>query len=137
MFFSRFLVVVNCAVYIAIAVWTIVDPGSLLSSIDVAVLSRAGMIEMQVLIAGSMIAFSGILSAGIFDVKQTKRALVMLFIINGAWFATRIVSFVDGLPEKNTTYMYLGFEFVMLVWIILALRIITVNPARALFSNDE
>lgn len=137
MFFGRFLITINCVVYVAIAMWAIIDPQSLLSSIDLVVLSKAGMIEMQVLIAGSMFAFSGILCAGIFNLKQTKRSLVGLLIINGAWFVTRLIALIDGWSENKMTYAYLGFELIMLILVILILRIITINPERKLFSQNK
>ena len=137
MFFGRLLITINCVIYVAIAMWVILEPRSLLSSIDLVVLSKAGMIEMQVLIAGSMFAFSGILCAGIFNLKQIKQSLVSLLIINGAWLVTRIIGLIDGWSENKMTYAYFGFELIMLILAVLVIRIITVNPGRNLFSQNQ
>ena len=137
MFFGRLLISINCAIYVAIGMWAIVDPRSLLSSIDLVVLSNAGRIEMQVLIAGSMFAFSGLLCAGIFDLKQIKQSLGGLLIINGAWLLTRIIGLIDGWSENKMTYVYLGFELIMLIFAILILRIIVINPEPNLFAQNK
>ncbi len=137
MFFGRFLIIINCTIYIAIAVWAIGSPQSLLTTIDVVTLSRAGVIEMQVLIAGSMIAFSLIIRDGIFNSKQIKSALIKLFLINTAWFATRMIALFDGFSDSKYTYFYLGFELAMLICILISLWIIKDDPGRTLFSQDE
>ncbi len=137
MFFGRFLIIINCIIYIAIAVWAIVSPKSLFTSIDVVALSRAGVIEMQVLIAGSMIAFSLIIRDGIFNSKQTKSALIKLSLINSAWLATRMVVLFDDLSDSKYTYVYLAFELAMLIFIFTCLQIIKSDPGRTLFSQDE
>ena len=120
MFFGRFLIMLNCGLYAALAVWALVLPITLFEALSIAASTRAAVIELQVLIAGSFLGFCFLVGAGIIDKRKTKRSLVGLFIINAAWFFTRCITLLEGLPQQNSTFIYMGFEFVMLLLLLIA-----------------
>jgi hypothetical protein len=137
MFFGRFLVAFNCLTYVGLALWALASPQTLSDALGVSPETRAAAIELQVLIAGSFIAFCALIGGGVFDQKKTKRSLVGLFIINASWFLTRCIALFDGLPEENATYLYLGYEFAMLILLLIALRVVTGPRGRTLFRQEE
>ena len=137
MFFGRFLIMLNCGLYAALAVWALVLPITLFDALSIAASTRAAVIELQVLIAGSFLGFCFLVGAGIIDKRKTKRSLVGLFIINAAWFVTRCITLLEGLPEQNTTFIYMGFEFTMLLLLLIALRLVTGPRGRTLFRQED
>ena len=104
MFFGRFLIAFNCLIYIGLALWALASPLTLLSALEVSGSSRAALIELQVLIAGSFVGFCLLIVGGLFDQKKTKRSLIGLFLINASWLLTRCIALLEGLPEDNSTY---------------------------------
>ena len=137
MFFGRFLIAFNCLVYIGLALWALASPLTLLSALEVSGSSRAALIELQVLIAGSFVGFCLLIVGGLFDQKKTKRSLIGLFLINASWLFTRCIALLEGLPEENTTYLYLGFELSTLILVLIALRLVTGPRGRTLFRQEE
>jgi hypothetical protein len=137
MFFGRFLIAFNCLLYIGLALWALASPLTLLSALEVSGLSRAALIELQVLIAGSFVGFCLLIVGGLFDQKKTKRSLIGLFLINSSWLFTRCIALLEGLPEENTTYLYLGFELSTLILVLIALRLVTGPRGRTLFRQEE
>lgn len=137
MFFGRFLIILNCGLYAALAVWALVLPITLFDALAITVSTRAAVIELQVLIAGSFLGFCFLLGAGIIDKRRTKRSLVGLFIINAAWFVTRCVTLLEGLPQQSSTFIYMGFEFAMLLFLLIALRLVTGPRGRTLFRQED
>ena len=137
MFFARFLIAFNCLLYIGLALWALASPLTLLSALEVSGSSRAALIELQVLIAGSFVGFCLLIVGGLFDQKKTKRSLIGLFLINASWLFTRCIALLEGLPEENTTYLYLGFELSTLILVLIALRLVTGPRGRTLFRQEE
>ena len=137
MFFGRFLIAFNCLLYIGLAFWALASPLTLLSALEVSGSSRAAIIELQVLIAGSFIGFCLLIVGGLFDQKKTKRSLIGLFLINASWLFTRCIALLEGLPEDNSTYLYMGFELSTLVLVLIALRLVTGPRGRTLFRQEE
>ncbi len=137
MFFGRFLIAFNCLLYIGLAFWALASPLTLLSALEVSGSSRAALIELQVLIAGSFVGFCLLIVGGLFDQKKTKRSLIGLFLINASWLFTRCIALLEGLPEENTTYLYLGFELSTLILVLIALRLVTGPRGRTLFRQEE
>ena len=137
MFFARFLIAFNCLLYIGLALWALASPLTLLSALEVSGSSRAAIIELQVLIAGSFVGFCLLIVGGLFDQKKTKRSLIGLFLINASWLFTRCIALLEGLPEENTTYLYLGFELSTLILVLIALRLVTGPRGRTLFRQEE
>jgi hypothetical protein len=137
MFFGRFLIAFNCLLYIGLALWALASPLTLLSALEVSGSSRAALIELQVLIAGSFVGFCLLIVGGLFDQKKTKRSLIGLFLINASWLFTRCIALLEGLPEENTTYLYLGFELSTLILVLIALRLVTGPRGRTLFRQEE
>ena len=137
MFFGRFLIAINCATFISLALWTLAKPQTLFEALQISGSSRAAIIELQVLIAGSFIAFSLLSASGIVDQKKTKRSLIGLFMINASWFVTRCIALIDGLAEGNSTYLYMGYELAMLVLLVVALRLVSGPRGRTLFRQEE
>lgn len=137
MFFGRFLIAFNCLLYIGLALWALASPLTLLSALEVSGSSRAAIIELQVLIAGSFVGFCLLIVGGLFDQKKTKRSLIGLFLINASWLFTRCIALLEGLPEENTTYLYLGFELSTLILVLIALRLVTGPRGRTLFRQEE
>ena len=137
MFFGRFLIAINCATFISLALWTLAKPQTLFEALQISGSSRAAIIELQVLIAGSFIAFSLLSASGIVDQKKTKRSLIGLFMINASWFVTRCIALIDGLAEWNSTYLYMGYELAMLVLLVVALRLVSGPRGRTLFRQEE
>ena len=137
MFFGRFLIAFNCLLYIGLALWALASPLTLLSALEVSGSSRAALIELQVLIAGSFVGFCLLIVGGLFDQKKTKRSLIGLFLINASWLFTRCVALLEGLPEEYTTYLYLGFELSTLILVLIALRLVTGPRGRTLFRQEE
>ncbi len=137
MFFGRFLIAFNCLLYIGLALWALASPLTLLSALEVSGSSRAALIELQVLIAGSFVGFCLLIVGGLFDQKKTKRSLIGLFLINTSWLLTRCIALLDGLPEDNSTYLYMGFELSTLVLVLIALRLVTGPRGRTLFRQEE
>ena len=137
MFFGRFLIAFNCLLYIGLAFWALASPLTLLSALEVSGSSRAALIELQVLIAGSFVGFCLLIVGGLFDQKKTKRSLIGLFLINASWLFTRCIALLEGLPEENTTYFYLGFELSTLILVLIALRLVTGPRGRTLFRQEE
>ena len=137
MFFGRFLIAFNCLIYIGLALWALASPLTLLSALEVSGSSRAALIELQVLIAGSFVGFCLLIVGGLFDQKKTKRSLIGLFLINASWLFTRCIALLEGLPEDNTTYLYLGFELSTLILVLIALRLVTGPRGRTLFRQEE
>jgi hypothetical protein len=137
MFFGRFLIAFNCLLYIGLAFWALASPLALLSALEVSGSSRAALIELQVLIAGSFVGFCLLIVGGLFDQKKTKRSLIGLFLINASWLLTRCIALLEGLPEENTTYLYLGFELSTLILVLIALRLVTGPRGRTLFRQEE
>ena len=137
MFFGRFLIAFNCLLYIGLALWALASPLTLLSALEVSGSSRAALIELQVLIAGSFVGFCLLIVGGLFDQKKTKRSLIGLFLINASWLSTRCIALFEGLPEENTTYLYLGFELSTLILVLIALRLVTGPRGRTLFRQEE
>jgi len=137
MFFGRFLIMLNCGLYAALAVWALVLPLKLFEALSIMASTRAAEIELQVLIAGSFLGFCFLVGAGIVDKRKTKRSLVGLFIINASWFGIRCVALLDGLPQQNSTYIYMGFEFAMLLLLLVALRLLTGARGRTLFRQED
>ena len=137
MFFGRFLIAFNCLIYIGLALWALASPLTLLSALEVSGSSRAALIELQVLIAGSFVGFCLLIVGGLFDQKKTKRSLIGLFLINASWLFTRCIALLEGLPEENTTYLYLGFELSTLILVLIALRLVTGPRGRTLFRQEE
>ena len=137
MFFGRFLIAFNCLLYIGLAFWALASPLTLLSALEVIGSSRAAIIELQVLIAGSFVAFCLLIVGGLFDQKKTKRSLIGLFLINASWLFTRCIALLEGLPEENSTYLYMGFELSTLVLVLIALRLVTGPRGRTLFRQEE
>ena len=137
MFFGRFLIAFNCLLYIGLALWALASPLTLLSALEVSGSSRAAIIELQVLIAGSFIGFCLLIVGGLFDQKKTKRSLIGLFLINASWLFTRCIALLEGLPEENTTYLYIGFELSTLILVLIALRLVTGPRGRTLFRQEE
>jgi hypothetical protein len=113
------------------------SPQTLSDALGVSALSRAAVIELQVLIAGSFIAFCILIGGGIFDQKKTKRSLVGLFVINASWFLTRCIALIEGLSQENSTYLYMGYELAMLILLLIALRVVTGPRGRTLFRQEE
>ena len=137
MLFGRFLIILNCGLYAALAVWALVLPITLFDALAITVSTRAAVIELQVLIAGSFLGFCFLVGAGIIDKRRTKRSLVGLFIINAAWFVTRCVTLLEGLPQQSSTFIYMGFEFAMLLFLLIALRLVTGPRGRTLFRQED
>lgn len=137
MFFGRFLIILNCSLYAALAVWALVLPITLFEALAITASTRAAVIELQVLIAGSFLGFCFLVGAGIIDKRKTKRSLVGLFIINAAWFVTRCITLLEGLPQKGPTLIYMGFEFAMLLFLLIALRLVTGPRGRTLFRQED
>jgi hypothetical protein len=137
MFFGRFLIAFNCLIYIGLALWALASPLTLLSALEVSGSSRAALIELQVLIAGSFVGFCLLIVGGLFEQKKTKRSLIGLFLINASWLFTRCIALLEGLPEENTTYLYLGFELSTLILVLIALRLVTGPRGRTLFRQEE
>jgi len=137
MFFGRFLIALNCALYIGLALWTLFTPESVFDALQVGTDTRAAVIELQVLITGSFIGFVLLIGGGIFDKRKTKRALVGLFMINAAWFVTRCIALMTGLSKEHSTYLYMGFELAMLILLLIALRIVSGPRGRTLFRQEE
>lgn len=137
MFFGRFLITVNCVLYTTIALWALFTPQSFLKSLGVEAMSRAAVIEMQVLVAGSFLGFGVLLCGGILDQRKIKRSLIGLFMINAAWFVTRCIALLEGVSPENTTYLYLGFELAMLVLVLIALRQVNGPRGRTLFRQED
>ncbi len=137
MFFGRFLIAFNCLLYIGLAFWALASPLTLLSALEVSGSSRAALIELQVLIAGSFVGFCLLIVGGLFDQKKTKRSLIDLFLINASWLLTRCIALLEGLPEDNSTYLYMGFELSTLVLVLIALRLVTGPRGRTLFRQEE
>ena len=137
MFFGRFLIAFNCLLYIGLAFWALASPLTLLSALEVSGSSRAALIELQVLIAGSFVGFCLLIVGGLFDQKKTKRSLIGLFLINASWLFTRCIALLEGLPEDNSTYLYMGFELSTLVLVLIALRLVTGPRGRTLFRQEE
>ena len=137
MFFGRFLIILNCGLYAALAVWALVLPLKLFEALSITASTRAAVIELQVLIAGSFLGFCFLVGAGIIDKRKTKRSLVGLFISNSAWLFTRCTALLEGLPQQNTTLIYLGFELAMLLLLIIALRLVTGPRGRTLFRQED
>ncbi len=137
MFFGRFLIAFNCLLYIGLALWALASPLTLLSALEVSGSSRAALIELQVLIAGSFVGFCLLIVGGLFDQKKTKRSLIGLFLINASWLLTRCIALLEGLPEDNSTYLYMGFELSTLVLVLIALRLVTGPRGRTLFRQEE
>ena len=137
MFFGRFLIAFNCLLYIGLAFWALASPLTLLSALEVSGSSRAALIELQVLIAGSFVGFCLLIVGGLFDQKKTKRSLIGLFLINASWLFTRCIALLEGLPEDNTTYLYIGFELSTLILVLIALRLVTGPRGRTLFRQEE
>lgn len=137
MFFGRFLIALNCVTFLGLAFWALITPETLLIELGVTGSSRAAIIELQVLIAGSFVAFCVLTASGIFDQKKTKRSLVGLFVINGSWFLTRCIALMEGLSEDNSTYLYMGYELAMLIFLLIALRVVTGPRGRTLFRQEE
>ena len=137
MFFGRFLIAFNCLLYIGLALWALASPLTLLSALEVSGSSRAALIELQVLIAGSFVGFCLLIVGGLFDQKKTKRSLIGLFLINASWLFTRCIALLEGLPEGNTTYLYMGFELSTLILVLIALRLVTGPRGRTLFRQEE
>jgi hypothetical protein len=137
MFFGRFLITFNCLLYIAIALWVLFAPHSFLQGSGVEIMSRAALIEMQVLVAGSFLGFCILLSNGILDKRKTKRSLITLFIINAAWLLTRCLALIEGWSQENSTYLYMGFELATLILVLIALRQENGQRGRTLFRQEE
>ena len=137
MFFARFLIAFNCLLYIGLALWALASPLTLLSALEVSGSSRAALIELQVLIAGSFVGFCLLIVGGLFDQKKTKRSLIGLFLINASWLFTRCIALLEGLPEENSTYLYMGFELSTLILVLIALRLVTGPRGRTLFRQEE
>lgn len=137
MFFGRFLIAFNCLLYIGLAFWALASPLTLLSALEVSGSSRVALIELQVLIAGSFVGFCLLIVGGLFDQKKTKRSLIGLFLINASWLLTRCIALLEGLPEDNSTYLYMGFELSTLVLVLIALRLVTGPRGRTLFRQEE
>ena len=137
MFFGRFLIAANCVTFIGLALWTLAQPQTLFAVLQISGASRAAIIELQVLIAGSFIAFCLLSASGIVDQKRTKRSLIGLFMINASWFVTRCIALIDGLAEENSTYLYMVYEFVMLILLMIALRLVNGPRGRTLFRQEE
>ena len=137
MFFGRFLIAINCVTFISLALWTLTQPQTLFAVLQINGASRAAIIELHVLIAGSFIAFCLLSASGIVDEKRTKRSLIGLFMINASWFVTRCIALIDGLAEENSTYLYMGYELAMLVLLIIALRLVSGPRGRTLFRQEE
>lgn len=137
MFFGRFLIAFSCLLYIGLAFWALASPLTLLSALEVSGSSRAALIELQVLIAGSFVGFCLLIVGGLFDQKKTKRSLIGLFLINASWLLTRCIALLEGLPEDNSTYLYMGFELSTLVLVLIALRLVTGPRGRTLFRQEE
>ena len=137
MFFGRFLIKLNCVLYVAIALWALFLPQSVLQGLGLEATSRAAIIEMQVLVAGSFIGFCVLLCGGILDQRKTKRSLIGLFTINAAWLLTRCIGLLEGLSEDNSTYLYMGFELAMLILVLIALRQVNGPRGRTLFRQEE
>ncbi len=137
MFFGRFLIAFNCLLYIGLAFWALASPLTLLSALEVSGSSRAALIELQVLIAGSFVGFCLLIVGGLFDQKKTKRSLIGLFLINASWLLTRCIALLEGLPEENSTYLYMGFELSILIFVLIALRLVTGPRGRTLFRQEE
>jgi len=137
MFFGRFLIAFNCLLYIGLALWALASPLTLLSALEVSGSSRAALIELQVLIAGSFVGFCLLIVGGLFDQKNTKRSLIGLFLINASWLLTRCIALLEGLPEENSTYLYMGFELSPLILVLIALRLVTGPRGRTLFRQEE
>jgi hypothetical protein len=137
MFFGRFLIAFNCITYIGLALWALASPQTLSEALGLSTLARAAEIELQVLIAGSFIAFGVLIGGGIFDQKKTKRSLVGLFVINASWFLTRCIALIDGLSQENLTYLYMGYELAMLILLLIALRVVTGPRGQTLFHQEE
>jgi hypothetical protein len=137
MFFGRFLISLNCVLYVAIALWALFLPQSVLQGLGLEATSRAAIIEMQVLVAGSFIGFCVLLCGGIFDQRKTKRSLIGLFTINAAWLLTRCIGLLEGLSQDNSTYLYMGFELAMLILVLIALRQVNGPRGRTLFRQEE
>ena len=137
MFFGRFLITLNCVLYVAIALWALFLPQSVLQGLGLEATSRAAIIEMQVLVAGSFIGFCVLLCGGILDQRKTKRSLIGLFTINAAWLLTRCIGLLEGLSQDNSTYLYMGFELAMLILVLIALRRVNGPRGRTLFRQEE
>jgi len=137
MFFGRFLIALNCVTFIGLAFWALVTPETLLAELGVMGSSRAAIIELQVLIAGSFIAFCVLTAGGVLDQKKTKRSLVGLFVINASWFLARCIALAEGMSEDNSTYLYMGYELAMLIFLLIALRVVTGPRGRTLFRQEE
>jgi len=137
MFFGRFLIAFNCLLYIGLAFWALASPLTLLSALEVSGSSRVAIIELQVLIAGSFVGFTLLIVGGLFDQKKTKRSLIGLFLINASWLFTRCIALLEGLPEENSTYLYMGFELSTLILVLIALRLVTGPRGRTLFRQEE
>ena len=137
MFFGRFLITLNCMLYVAIALWALFLPQSVLQGLGLEATSRAAIIEMQVLVAGSFIGFCVLLCGGILDQRKTKRSLIGLFTINAAWLLTRCIGLLEGLSQDNSTYLYMGFELAMLILVLIALRQVNGPRGRTLFRQEE
>ena len=137
MFFGRFLITLNCVLYVAIALWALFLPQSVLQGLGLEATSRAAIIEMQVLVAGSFIGFCVLLCGGILDQRKTRRSLIGLFTINAAWLLTRCIGLLEGLSQDNSTYLYMGFELAMLILVLIALRQVNGPRGRTLFRQEE
>ena len=112
MFFGRFLIAFNCLLYIGLALWALASPLTLLSALEVSGSSRAALIELQVLIAGSFVGFCLLIVGGLFDQKKTKRSLIGLFLINASWLFTRCIALLEGLPEGEHNLSLHGLRVV-------------------------
>jgi hypothetical protein len=137
MLFGRILIAINVFLFVALAGATLIIPDTLFGALQVEMLSASAFIEMQVILAGSFIAFALVAGSGLFSDEKVMASLRRLALINGAWLVIRLISLIQITPDAPWTYYYLIYEAVMVLLLLLAFFINKQSASRKIFGNID
>jgi len=137
MTFGRILLFVNIVVLAALGIWALVSPEVVLSQLGVTSTSVSGIIEMQVILAGSFFGIAMVIARGAFHESHVRSALLHLGMIYTGWLLVRLLALLQRWPDEAVTWVYLAFEVVMLVLIGLAHNRAKPRQERQLFKSSS
>ncbi|MDC1207728.1 DUF4345 family protein [Litorivicinus sp.] len=136
MMFGRILIVLNAIIFFALAVMMLFSPERVLRSLSIVAETNSALIELQVLISGTFLGLTALCGMAWIESSRIAQGLLQLASLYGAWLVIRGITIWLTPPDGLFTYVYLGFEIVMVISLVFAYQFASKMASRALYSSD-
>jgi len=133
---ARILVVLNLILFVGLAIASLIQVDAVLAQIGLAALSGSGLIEFQVILAGTFLGLALLLTGAAVSGRSLTRVLSGLLILYTTWLGTRLIALTMTPPDQPATLVFLLFEGVMIVLLLLASYLDKRSRQRSIFSRN-